>query len=158
RRSGARRAVEGPSVPLPDARAVCRDRTPARRGDGVRHAVLRLRGLADVARLVPADVGPRRSEGPRAPAVAPRDLLRPRYGAAAQRRERALQPARRADAQCPRRGLRGCAATMTIHLNGGPVRPGSNITIRAVRPDDKERIVRAFHALDPGSVYLRFFS
>jgi len=47
---------------------------------------------------------------------------------------------------------------MTIHLNGGPVRPGSNITIRAVRPDDKERIVRAFHALDPGSVYLRFFS
>lgn len=33
----------------------------------------------------------------------------------------------------------------------------SEITIRTVRPDDKERIVRAFHALDPRSVYLRFF-
>ena len=32
------------------------------------------------------------------------------------------------------------------------------ITIRAVRPDDKERIVSAFHALDRHSVYLRFFS
>jgi len=34
----------------------------------------------------------------------------------------------------------------------------SEITIRAVRPDDKERIVRAFQALDRRSVYLRFFS
>ena len=34
----------------------------------------------------------------------------------------------------------------------------SGITIRAVRPDDKERIVRAFRALDRRSVYLRFFS
>jgi GNAT superfamily N-acetyltransferase len=34
----------------------------------------------------------------------------------------------------------------------------SGITIRAVRPDDKEGIVRAFHALDRRSVYLRFFS
>jgi len=34
----------------------------------------------------------------------------------------------------------------------------SEITMRAVRPDDKERIVRAFQALDRGSVYLRFFS
>lgn len=32
------------------------------------------------------------------------------------------------------------------------------ITIRPVRPDDKERIVRAFHSLDRHSVYLRFFS
>ena len=32
------------------------------------------------------------------------------------------------------------------------------ITIRAVRPDDRERIVRAFQALDRRSVYLRFFS
>ena len=31
-------------------------------------------------------------------------------------------------------------------------------TIRAVRPDDKERIVRAFRELEPRSVYLRFFS
>jgi GNAT superfamily N-acetyltransferase len=34
----------------------------------------------------------------------------------------------------------------------------SEITIRRVRPDDKERIVRAFRALDRRSVYLRFFS
>jgi GNAT superfamily N-acetyltransferase len=33
----------------------------------------------------------------------------------------------------------------------------SGITIRAVRPDDKERIVTAFKALDPQSIYLRFF-
>jgi hypothetical protein len=30
------------------------------------------------------------------------------------------------------------------------------IKIRAVRPDDKERIVKAFRGLDPRSVYLRF--
>ena len=34
----------------------------------------------------------------------------------------------------------------------------SDVTIRPVRPDDRERIVRAFSALDRGSVYLRFFS
>ena len=33
----------------------------------------------------------------------------------------------------------------------------SGITIRAVRPDDKERIVTAFRALDRRSIYLRFF-
>jgi GNAT superfamily N-acetyltransferase len=32
------------------------------------------------------------------------------------------------------------------------------ITIRAVRPDDKERLVTAFKALEPRSIYLRFFS
>jgi len=32
------------------------------------------------------------------------------------------------------------------------------MTIRAVRPDDKERIVKAFRELDRSSVYLRFFS
>jgi GNAT superfamily N-acetyltransferase len=32
------------------------------------------------------------------------------------------------------------------------------VTIRAVRPDDKERIVKAFGALDRRSIYLRFFS
>ena len=32
------------------------------------------------------------------------------------------------------------------------------MTIRAVRPDDKERIVKAFRGLERGSVYLRFFS
>jgi GNAT superfamily N-acetyltransferase len=32
------------------------------------------------------------------------------------------------------------------------------VTIRPTRPDDKERLVRAFRGLDPRSVYLRFFS
>jgi hypothetical protein len=31
------------------------------------------------------------------------------------------------------------------------------ITIRAVRADDRERIVKAFRALDPGSIRQRFF-
>ncbi len=32
------------------------------------------------------------------------------------------------------------------------------MSIRAVRPDDRERIVKAFRGLDRRSVYLRFFS
>jgi len=35
---------------------------------------------------------------------------------------------------------------------------GAVVTIRAIRPDDGERIVRAFQALEPRSIYLRFFS
>jgi GNAT superfamily N-acetyltransferase len=34
---------------------------------------------------------------------------------------------------------------------------GSPVTIRAARPDDKERIVTAFLALAPHSIYARFF-
>ena len=34
---------------------------------------------------------------------------------------------------------------------------GSAITIRAIRPDDKERIVAAFRELEPRSIYTRFF-
>ena len=34
---------------------------------------------------------------------------------------------------------------------------GSPVTIRAARPDDKERIVTAFLALEPHSIYARFF-
>jgi RimJ/RimL family protein N-acetyltransferase len=34
----------------------------------------------------------------------------------------------------------------------------SDIAIRAVRPDDRERIVKAFRGLDRRSVYLRFLS
>ena len=34
----------------------------------------------------------------------------------------------------------------------------NRIAIRPVRPDDKERVVRAFRGLDRASVYLRFFS
>lgn len=33
----------------------------------------------------------------------------------------------------------------------------SGMTIRSIRRDDKERIVAAFRALDPRSIYLRFF-
>ena len=32
------------------------------------------------------------------------------------------------------------------------------ITIRPVRPDDKQRLVKAFKSLEPRSIYLRFFS
>ena len=35
--------------------------------------------------------------------------------------------------------------------------PLEQVSIRAVRHDDKERIVKAFRGLDPSSVYLRFF-
>ena len=34
---------------------------------------------------------------------------------------------------------------------------GSVVTIRAVHPDDKQRIVNAFLALEPRSIYARFF-
>ena len=34
---------------------------------------------------------------------------------------------------------------------------GSSVTIRAARPDDKERLVTAFLALGPRSIYARFF-
>jgi GNAT superfamily N-acetyltransferase len=35
--------------------------------------------------------------------------------------------------------------------------PVEQVSIRAVRPDDRERIVKAFRGLDQGSVYRRFF-
>lgn len=37
------------------------------------------------------------------------------------------------------------------------LRDGTPATVRAVRPDDKERIVAAFRALEPASIYARFF-
>jgi GNAT superfamily N-acetyltransferase len=37
-------------------------------------------------------------------------------------------------------------------------RNSEGVTIRTIRPDDKERIVKAFLALEPRSIYLRFFS
>lgn len=36
-------------------------------------------------------------------------------------------------------------------------RGGEVVTIRAIRPDDGVRIVKAFQALEPRSIYLRFF-
>ncbi|HSB23063.1 MAG TPA: GNAT family protein [Burkholderiaceae bacterium] len=38
------------------------------------------------------------------------------------------------------------------------LRDGTPVTIRAMRADDRERLVAAFHKLDPGTVYTRFFS
>jgi RimJ/RimL family protein N-acetyltransferase len=38
------------------------------------------------------------------------------------------------------------------------LRDGTRITIRAVRPDDRERIAKAFGQLDRESVYTRFFA
>src|SRR5260221_3223659 len=38
------------------------------------------------------------------------------------------------------------------------LRNGTPITIRAIRPDDKARVVRAFHALERGPIYPRFFT
>ena len=38
------------------------------------------------------------------------------------------------------------------------LRNGVEICIRSACPDDTDRVVEAFHELDPASVYLRFFS
>lgn len=38
------------------------------------------------------------------------------------------------------------------------LRDGTPATIRAMRADDRERLVAAFHKLDPGTIYTRFFS
>jgi len=38
-----------------------------------------------------------------------------------------------------------------------PLRDGLTVTVRAVRPDDKDKIVAAFQALEPASVYARSF-
>ena len=38
------------------------------------------------------------------------------------------------------------------------LRHGKPALVRAIRPDDRERLQTAFHALDPESVYLRYFS
>ena len=38
------------------------------------------------------------------------------------------------------------------------LRHGKPALVRAIRPDDRERLQTAFHALEPESVYLRYFS
>ena len=38
------------------------------------------------------------------------------------------------------------------------LRNGKTMTIRAIRPDDKERVQRAFKALERDSIYTRFFT
>lgn len=38
------------------------------------------------------------------------------------------------------------------------LRNGTPVVIRAIRPDDRSRVVRAFHELEPESIYTRLFS
>lgn len=38
------------------------------------------------------------------------------------------------------------------------LRDGTAVTIRAIRPDDKERLLKAFRALERESIYTRFFT
>lgn len=37
------------------------------------------------------------------------------------------------------------------------LRDGRPVTVRAVRPDDKDKIIAAFHELEPESIYSRYF-
>ena len=43
------------------------------------------------------------------------------------------------------------------HLVGDTLRNGMAVTIRAIRPEDKNKLLRAFKNLDRESVYTRFF-
>lgn len=43
------------------------------------------------------------------------------------------------------------------YLVGDTLRNGTTVTIRAIRPDDKIRLVKAFKNLEPESIYTRFF-
>lgn len=38
------------------------------------------------------------------------------------------------------------------------LRDGTQVRIRGIRPDDRQRVIDAFHELEPESVYTRFFS
>jgi RimJ/RimL family protein N-acetyltransferase len=38
------------------------------------------------------------------------------------------------------------------------LRDGTPVTIRAMHPDDRDRLVAAFNKLEPGTIYTRFFS
>jgi RimJ/RimL family protein N-acetyltransferase len=38
------------------------------------------------------------------------------------------------------------------------LRNGVPVLIRAIRPDDRQRIIAAFHKLDPETIYTRFFT
>lgn len=43
------------------------------------------------------------------------------------------------------------------YLVGDTLRNGTTVTIRAIRPDDKPRLLKAFKNLEPESIYTRFF-
>jgi hypothetical protein len=47
-----------------------------------------------------------------------------------------------------------CSAGINLR---GELRDGTPVCIRAIRPDDKERLRIAFERLSPGTVYRRFF-
>ena len=56
--------------------------------------------------------------------------------------------------------MRAAALAMagTAHFSvSEQLRDGRSICIRAIRPDDKAGLTKAFHALDPKSVYRRVF-
>ena len=48
-----------------------------------------------------------------------------------------------------------CAASAYEAVDA--TRDGERFLVRAIRPDDKERLLDAFRRLSPRSVYLRFF-
>jgi RimJ/RimL family protein N-acetyltransferase len=48
--------------------------------------------------------------------------------------------------------MRGADYSVQERLNDGTA-----VTVRAIRPDDKARVLRAFHALAAESIYTRFF-
>lgn len=51
----------------------------------------------------------------------------------------------------------GEAAPMTFS-QPAQLRDGTPVLIRAIRPDDRQRIIEAFHKLEPETIYTRFFS
>ncbi|HUL93197.1 MAG TPA: GNAT family N-acetyltransferase [Burkholderiales bacterium] len=55
------------------------------------------------------------------------------------------------------RGMRCVALNAAEHLILESLGDPRGVMIRGIRPDDRERIVKAFRALDLRSIYLRFF-
>lgn len=47
---------------------------------------------------------------------------------------------------------------MQREIEEAPLRDGTPVVLRPIRPDDAERLHRLFHRLSPDTVYLRFFS
>jgi RimJ/RimL family protein N-acetyltransferase len=54
--------------------------------------------------------------------------------------------------------MKGLMADPRNYYNQETLKDGTPVTIRAIRKDDKERILDAFRALDREAVYRRFFS
>ena len=49
------------------------------------------------------------------------------------------------------------AEVAAADLVKGALKDGNDVTIRAMRPDDKQRLVKAFHHLQPQTIRTRFF-